>query len=222
MNSRALILYFAAIIIGISSCKKGNDDTAPVVGTTFLNVINAGADTLNFYQNGTRLNNTSNLYPLGSLGYMPVSVGLQNYQLKKAGSSNALVNLSLKLDTPKAYTLFVAGETPDKTFLLEDVFYADTTGAEIRIVNASPIAGAIDVTIGDVTHKNIAFKSATSFFHVSSGKNTLTITQTGSSTPLVTPGPLTLVTGSYYTVYTKGVLNGKGNAAFGARILTTL
>lgn len=222
MNSRALLLYLVAIIIGISSCKKGNADIAPVVETTYLNVINAGADTLNFYQNGTRLNNTSNLYPMGALGYINVSVGLQNYQLKKAGNPNTLVNLSLKLDTPKIYTLFVAGQTADKTFLLDDVFTADSTGAEIRIVNASPIAGTIDVTIGDVTHKNIAFKSATSFFHVSSGKNMLTITQTGSSTPLVTPGLLTLVTGTYYTVYTKGVLNGKGNEAFGARILTTL
>jgi len=53
------------------------------VQTTGLNVTNASTDTLNYYLNGTRVNNASSIYPLGSSGYIGVAVGQQNYQFKK-------------------------------------------------------------------------------------------------------------------------------------------
>lgn len=222
MNIRALILYFAVLVIGLSACKKENGDLVPVVNTTNLNVINASADTLNFYQNGTRLNNTSNLYPFGSLGYMSVAVGSQNYQFKRAGSSDALVGKVLALDTAVNYTLFVAGETPDKVFLLNDVFPVDSTiTVSIRFVNASPMAANVDVYIGDkFNYKNQAFKSATPFVGIASGKNALSIYEAGT-TNLLAGGTLTLVAGNSYTLFIKGVPKGTGNNVFGARIITT-
>src|SRR5476649_2415028 len=122
MNSRALILVFAGLVIGLLSCKKGNGDVLAAIQTTNLNVVNASADTLNFYGDGTRVNNGSNLYPDGSLGYLTVTSGAQSYQFKKAGNPNALVDVPLILDAStlnlqKLYSLFIAGETADKVFL---------------------------------------------------------------------------------------------------------
>jgi hypothetical protein len=225
MNIKALILVFAALVIGLSSCQKNGGDLIAVAQTTGLNVINASADTLNFYQNGTRLNNTSNLYPGGSLGYQAVTYGAQNYQFKKAGNANALVTIPLALDVSRLYTLFVAGETADKLFLLRDTLITDTgkvgtTSSRIRFVNASS-AGNLDVYIGSSFHySNRAFKSNTGFIRVTSGPNVLTIYQSGSTTPLLPPGTLTLAAGTSYTLFTKGTLNGTGNNAFAARILT--
>jgi hypothetical protein len=221
MNTKIPIFLFAVFVIGLASCKKGTGDLVPTVLTSSLDVINAGADTVNFYENGTRLNNTSNLYPLGTLGYLSVTAGAQNYQVKKAGNPNTLITIPLTLSAANGYTLFIAGETADKTFMLKDQLGTDTTkGAWIRFVNASPIDGTVDVTIGaKFSYKNIAFKSATPYTKVSGGLNLLTIYQSGSSTPLTTPGNLNLTVGGIYTLYTKGVLNGTGNSAIGARII---
>ncbi len=224
MNSRVLILVFAGLIMGLLSCKKGNGDVLATVQTTNLNVVNASADTLNFYDDGTRVNNGSNLYPDGSLGYQAVTAGAQSYQFKKAGSPNTLVDISLTLDVStlavqKLYSIFIAGETADKVIFTRDTLVSDT-GARVRFVNASPITGTLDVTIGNTfNYKKLAFKSATGFIHVNSGKNTLTIYQSGSTTPLA-QGTLTLNGSTSYTLFTRGQLNGTGNSAFAARILT--
>jgi len=219
MNRSALILVFAGLVIGLLSCKKGNGDVLATVQTTNLNVVNAGADTLNFYEDGTRVNNGSNLIPDGSLGYTTVTSGAQSYQFKKAGSPNALVDVPLTLDVSRLYSIFIAGETADKVFFTRDTLVSDT-GARVRFVNASPITGTLDVTIGNTfNYKKLAFKSATGFIHVNSGKNTLTIYQSGSTTPLAS-GTLTLSGSTSYTLFTRGQLNGTGNSAFAARILT--
>jgi len=219
MNRSALILVFAGLVIGLLSCKKGNGDVLATVQTTNLNVVNAGADTLNFYEDGTRVNNGSNLIPDGSLGYTTVTSGAQSYQFKKAGSPTALVDVPLTLDVSRLYSIFIAGETADKVFFTRDTLVSDT-GARVRFVNASPISGTLDVTIGNTfNYKKLAFKSATGFIHVNSGKNTLTIYQSGSTTPLAL-GTLTLSGSTSYTLFTRGQLNGTGNSAFAARILT--
>jgi hypothetical protein len=223
MNIKVSILLFAILITILTAC-KGDGDLPPVVITTNLNVINAGTDTVNFYQDGTRINNTSNLYPFGTLGYLLVAAGQQNYQFKKAGSSNTLVNIPLTLTASGLYTLFLAGETADQAFLLKDSLNSliSNTDVRIRFVNASPISGTLDVSIGNTfNYKNLAFKSATPYVEVSSGANTLAIYQSGSTTPLTPSGTLTLAAGFTYTLFTKGVLNGTGNSAFGARIVTS-
>jgi hypothetical protein len=218
MKISAVLLFFAFAVIGLSACTKVTDDT--IVGNTsnLLTVINASTDTLNFYQNGTRLNNTSNLYPFGQLSNLSVIVGNQNFQFKKAGSPNTLVNFpfTIKKDTIR-YTMFFAGESADKIFVIRDTLKIDTF-ARVRFVNASPVN--VDVAIGNgFNYKNLSFKSATPFIPLVGGKFALSIYQAGTTT-LLASGTLTLAKNNLYTLYTKGVLNGTGNNLFGARILT--
>ena len=115
MNIKIQFLLLFILLTGLSACQKASDlVTVPL--TSSVNVINAGADTLNFYQNGTRINNLSSFYPGGSLGYLAVTAGTQNYQFKKAGHPDALIDLPLTLAAKKQYSLFVAGQSADKVF----------------------------------------------------------------------------------------------------------
>jgi hypothetical protein len=215
------VLLFAISVIGLSACSKVSDDILVANNSTTLTVINASSDTLNFYQNGTRLNSTSNLYPFGQLSNLSVIVGDQNYQFKKAGNANTLVNALFSIQANTIYTMFTAGGSADKVFLLRDTLKNDSL-ARIRFVNASPINGTLDVTIGSAfNYKKLSFKSATPFVAMAGGKVALAIYQSGGTTPLAA-GTLTLTSGNSYTLYTKGVLNGTGNNLFGARILTVV
>src|ERR1700743_611236 len=96
MNNRCLILFFIAASMGLASCKN-NDNVFPKKVTTQINVVNASADTLNIFLNGTRQNNNSSLFPGGQSFYLNVPAGMLNYQFKKAGASAVLFGVPLTL-----------------------------------------------------------------------------------------------------------------------------
>lgn len=218
-----LSIYFLFLMFGVaslSSCSKPEDDIFVTNRTTNITVINAGPDTLNIYQKGTRLNAGSTLLPGGQYTSLQVSTGTSNYQFKKAGRAEVLIDAPFTIDTAGTYTLFVGGQTADRTFLLRDSLpKRDTT--YIRFVNASPIENTLDVSVGDnFNFKKVAFKTATSFIPVINGKVALSIRQTGDTTQIA-KGTLTLTRNYTYTLFTKGVLKGTGTNLFGARILIT-
>jgi len=174
MNIKVLSLLLIVIIAGFAAC-KATGDIAPVLTTTNLNIVNADTNALNFYQNGSRLNQISSLAPSSESGYITVSLPPTPtiYQFKIAGSSNYLINgYELTLDTFKYHSLFAAGETADKVFLVTDVAPASgtVTQAAIRFVNASPATTGLTVSFnGGPTFANQAFKSASGFTLIGSG-----------------------------------------------------
>jgi len=220
MNNRFSVLFFVAGIIGLASCKNNDEVFAPVV-STYLNVVNASADTLNFYLNGTRQNNSSSLYPTGQSLYLTVPAGQQNYQFKKAGAFVNLFSVPLNLKDSTDYSLYVYGASASQTFTTTDVLltytaHPDTT--QIRFVNISPDAGSLNVAIGDtLSFSSQAFKSSTPFGLTGGGLKEVKITQVGAVTPLKDT-IITFQPGFTYTLFSKGLLNGKGNAAFGIGI----
>ena len=214
-----LLLLLTVLAFGLASCKK-TDDASATVQTTGLNVVNASSDTLNYYLNGTRINNASSIYPLGSSGYLQVAIGEQNYAFKRPRSSEVLMSLPLALDSGKTYSLYVAGRSPDLTFSTIDTLAVDTgRRAMIRFVNASPDAGTLDVMVGDtVNFKVRAFKTATVFLPVNAGEKHIRVYQSGSATAKIDE-TRTLIGGRVYTLFTKGKLNGAGSAALGTGLI---
>lgn len=223
---------FFVVVTGLFSCK--DKDLPPVVNpTTPLTVVNATGDTINYYLNGTRQNNLSNLFPGGSTGYLNISTGTQNYQFKKAGSANVLFSAPFTLDTANYYSMFVGGESADKAFLTVDsltdaatILSADTTFtiAMLRFVNASPDAGAVDVTFSKsdtlqatITNKN--FKYAGPFSRLKIAANHVRVYLTGTATPKIDT-TLTFLQGNIYTLFTKGSVNAKGTSAFSISLIT--
>jgi len=213
------LLYLFIIAMAIS-CKSG-DDIAPVYKTSVLNVVNADVNALNIYQNGTRLNNNSPIGSGSASGYMSVKYGEQKYQLKIADPNKPdyiISDYTLTLDTLKSYSLFVAGETPDKLFLIDDVPPASSTQPAIRFVNTLPGNVNLNVTIGSASFTNVPFKIASGFINVNTGVNAIKIYQAGSATPIV-DDVLNLTGGSVYTVFTTGSISGTGSNKLTAKLM---
>jgi hypothetical protein len=221
MNTRTSILLFVFALSGLFSCKNNDEVFAPKV-SAFINVVNASADTLNFYLNGTRQNNTSSLYPGGQSLYITVPDGEQNYQFKKAGGFNVLFNVPLNLQDSTNTSLYIYGESAGQAFTTNDALlsytaHPDTT--QIRFVNVSPDAGSLNVTVGDtLSFMSQAFKSSTAFALIGGGQKEVKITQVGAVSALKDT-TIVFQPGGIYTLISKGLLNGKGNAAFGVGVI---
>ena len=221
MNIRLLALLSIVLVMGLSSCKKNND--APVIKPIdSLSIVNASADTINFYLNGTRLN-ASNILPTGATAYYQISSGDQVYQVKKPFNSatnavQTLFSIPLTLEPHHYYSLFIAGETASQTFITPDVLMEDdSTGTcLVRFVNASPDAGNLDFVVNGTKIPNQAFKTASSFVLVAASDTLVPISvyHAGSATPIIS-GTYNLTTGTSFTFFSKGTLTGTGNSAFG-------
>jgi len=228
MNIRFFALLFFAVLTGFMSCK--NKDVPPATPLqAYLNVVNVSQDTIKYYINGTRQNNASNLFVGGSTSYLGVISGNQNYKFSKGnGDFGTLFTTTYDLVDSVNYSLFVAGTTPDKSFLVADpllmaynILAADTTDtlgtqSTIRFVNASPDAGLLNVTVGagdTVNVNNAAFKYAGPYMLFTSGLKEVKVYQAGSTIPKIDI-MITFQALSRITLFTKGLVNGKGTSAF--------
>jgi len=220
MITRYTILLFIAAIIGLVSCKN-NDNVFPTVTYTDLTVVNASPNILNFYLDGTRQNNTSSLFPTGYVAHLALPAGLQNYQFKIPGSSSVLFSDPLNFNARTFYSLYVTGESAGGAFSHADTLYIDTIQniATVRFVHAAPDAGNLDVYVGDtVNFKARTFKTTSVFLAVGSGQKEVKIYQQGSLIPKIDT-TITILPNQVYTLFAKGLLNGKGNAVFDVGIV---
>lgn len=221
MNIRVKALFIIGIVAGLSSCKKNND--APTSqATTSLNFINASTNTINFFLNGTRITSTSSASsysPGGTLGYLPVVSGTQNYQVKIAGPNtpNPLFSLTQTFDAGKSYSVYVSGQTAESLFFTNDVFVRPgADSVKLRFVNALPDAGTMAVTfktvdkldtkttkgvvIGTGKFDNVPYKTTTDFIKTKSGVFIFSIYPVSSPANIL-PDTLTLGSGKIYTIY---------------------
>jgi len=84
----------------------------------------------------------------------------------------------------------------------------------VRFVNASPDAGLLNVFVGDtVNFKSRAYKTSTVFLPTGSGQKEVKIYQVGVATPKVDT-VIAFRPGRIYTLFSKGLINGKGNSVF--------
>jgi hypothetical protein len=217
MNKRFSVLGFIAAVITVFYSCKNNDEVFAKKVTTGLNIVNASVDTLNFFLNGSRLNSLSSLYPLGQTFYLSVPDGVQNYQFKKAGTSAVLFSLPENLADSIYTSIYVYGPSASETLKTTDNLpniSATPDSAQVRFVNVSPDAGALDVAVGDtVSFTSAAFKSSSAFAPLLNGVKEIKVYQTGT-TNLLKDTSVVLQPGYTYTLYTKGLLKGTGSATF--------
>jgi hypothetical protein len=215
------------LLVAFIACKKTNNDAPTTKLTTVLNVVNASADTVNFYLNGTRLNSKSNLFPYITSGYMPVLAGTQNYQVKKAFNTatstvQQLFNISLDLDTAQNYSLFIAGETQAQAFKTIDTLKSDTSSSTclVRFVNASPDANTYDLAVGSATKlTGKSFGKGSSFLSADTGSKVPVILYQAGTTTEVANGTVSLLPQKSYTIYSTGKLNGTGSSKLNLAIM---
>lgn len=219
MKIRLSALFVIALIAGLVACKKKYDDAPAFVPKVALCVLNASADTINIYQNGSRINTTSAILPGYFTRYDSVPRGKQIYEIKKpfnisTGIVQNLFSITVQ-DTSLRQTLFVTDEKADDAFRTTDIFKTDSVTTDstcfLRLVNTSPGSGALNMTFGTATVSgSIPFKGYSDFTLVNlykdasvTGVTALKIFSAGSSTPLFVDS-VSLNPGTNYTVYTLG------------------
>jgi hypothetical protein len=212
MKTRLAALFFIIAITVLASCKS-NDNVFTKKVSTAINVVNASADNINFYVNGTRQNNSSALTPGGQTFYLTVPAGAQNFQIKKDGSPDYLISIPLNLKDSLYHSLYIAGESLDKTLVTIDTLIVDTNKVQLRFVHTTPGAGIFDVKIGDTLKFRSAFKTSSSFLSVGSGLKEIKVFETGSSTPKIDT-IVSMSPNKGYTIFTKGTLTGTGGSKF--------
>jgi hypothetical protein len=163
------------------------------------------------------------LFPGGYSGYDPIPSGSEDIQFKKPGGFSVLFSVPLKLQDSINYSLYLTGLSSSAAFIGIDTL--DTTGFgqsylyyKIRFVNASPNTGNLDVYVGagdSIKFKSRAFKTTSVFVLGGAGAETVEVFPAGSavtSTPLLDT-TITFDGSNFYTLFTKGQLNGKGSSA---------
>lgn len=215
-------MFVIILLVGLASCKKKYDDAPTIASKVALDFLNTSTDTINIYQNGSRLNTTSAILPGYFTGYYPVPEGQQIFEIRKPFNVNTgvvqnLFSITLPADTNFYHTLFVTDGKVEDAFRTTDNFQTDTVKATrdstcfIRLVNSSPGSGPLVMQYGSVTISNgLPFKSYTDFTKVSTTKDAsvtglvaLKIFNAGSSAPFYTDS-VSLNAGTNYTVYTLG------------------
>jgi hypothetical protein len=227
MIIRLLALLSIVFILGLTSCKKNND--APVsTKRDSLMMINASADTVNLYLNGTRLNNNSDLAPGIFTIYYSVPFGAQAFQVKKKFNPitsivQPLFTVIYPADGHPYHSLFVVDETLANAFFTVDTlaFVVDSNSSStcyVRFVNASIDAGNLDFTANSTKFSNQAFKTGSGFKRIAVSTSTdtpamINVYHTGQTAPIIKES-YQLIPGNAYTFWTQGKLNGTGNLIF--------
>jgi len=216
MIYRLSLLFFIVVIVGMVSCKN-NDEVFATPLPTYVNVVNASGDILNFYLNGTRQNNSSSLYPGNQSFYLVVPAGTDNFQFKKAGDFNVLFSVPLTLKDSVNTTLYVSGESTSNTFHTVD--FLDTTNIinlpqmRIRFVNASSDAGALNAFVDSTSYSAVPYQTTSNFTLMGDGPKEIKIYQAKSDS-LLKDTTIIFQPAHIYTLFSRGLIKGKGAAAF--------
>lgn len=199
----------------LSSCLKSHDnDNQPAKPLAALTVINASPDApaLDFFLNTDRVN-TSPL-PLGSyINYFNAYAGTTTATFYQSGTSTVAAQDTITLGSNHYYSLFFANvKAKADLILLRDSIIRPASGSiSVRLVNASPDAGPVDLVVkgsGAKIVQSEPYKSASDFLPVSvNATDSLQVRQAGSPTVLATVPASKFVNGTVYTVWLYGLAN---------------
>jgi hypothetical protein len=201
--------------LAISSCIKNNsDNNTPQQPISALEVINASPDAgpVDFFINAD-LVNSSGLATGQYINYFNVYSGIKTATFFQQGTSTTIVRDTINFVANKTYSLFLANlrATPDAFLLADSANSPAGSTAAIRLVNASPDAGAVDLVInsGTATASNVIYKKASLFLpiNITGVSDTLKVTKAGTNIVLATAPIISLQSGAIYTVWLSGLAN---------------
>ncbi|EHQ28415.1 DUF4397 domain-containing protein [Mucilaginibacter paludis] len=208
-------LLAASFAVGsILSCNKNNSDLVEIPATpgkvAFYNLI-PNSSAINMYVNGTRQNSNRIDYEYSS-GYMSIAQGQQLISFKYDDTRNDVFTPGVNINIPAGNTtIFVAGKSASDLIYSRDTAVVDTLSykPKFRFINASSDSPAYDVSINKVSITKQAYKSVSAFNRVDTGKVTLKVNVSGTSTSLLST-QITLQASTIYTMYLYGSYKGSG------------
>jgi hypothetical protein len=202
------------MVFMLSSCLKNHNDNTPAQPVAALAVIDAspGTTALDFYLNTDRVT-ASPLTPGTFLTYFTAYAGNRTASFNQAGTSTVAAHDSVTLVANKYYSLFLANTltTPDLILARDSISKPASGTISVRLVNASPDAGPIDLLVKSTATKLVQsepYKGVSSFAGATIGlSDTLQVVKAGTSTVLAIVPTAKLTTNSVYTVWLYGFAN---------------
>lgn len=219
-----IALIAVLCLLQFSSCLKDNNNYVAPPPTALLMVIQGSPDAPSeaLFLDNNRVNNPPFNYG-DNIGYFNAYTGERNVILNDYNSGTRIASDTMRLNSNVAYSLFLANTytKPDFILLTDSIAQPASGKATIRLVNASPNAGSVDLTANSTTIvTGKGYKGSSVFKSVDGGTNyNFTILKTGTNTVLAELDNVPIRTGSVYTVWLHGLANGTGNSALKADII---
>ncbi|MBN9428608.1 MAG: DUF4397 domain-containing protein [Burkholderiales bacterium] len=222
LSRRAVLAFSLAAIASLAGCAKGLDDEARV---RFANVTAAGIS-LDVYRDSNEVFDSA---AAGSItDYKDVEHASNTWSLRTDGASSLLASATLSLASKTHYTMLGYGSEGNLQLqLLEETNSTPSSGyAKLRVFNAAPDAGTLDVFVSDdaqdlssasTTVSSAAYGSATSFVTIASGNQRLRVTASGDRSDLRLD--LRQVTLSSQSIVTLVIAPGRGGVLVDALLL---
>jgi hypothetical protein len=148
--------------------------------------------------------------------YKELSDDLHAFRVRPAGqdSSQPLAENSENLGGGRHYTIVVMPGTNDKTTLYvvnDNITAPPADKAQVRVINASPDAGEIDVVQKQENKElfsGVNIETGTTYMNVDPMMMTLEVRQEGQDKPIVTVPNANFEKGKFYTIVVTGKMKG--------------
>ncbi len=225
-SKRFVAGLFAVCLLSLtlSSCLKDHS-TVPATPVALLSVIqdSPGQTPLDFTLDGMRVNANQIAYG-GGLDYFRAYVGKRTAAFTRSGTGGTIFSDTLTLKQNFAYTLCLVGKSATPGFLvLTDAITQPASGsANLRFVNLSPDAPAVDLAVKDgaVLVANKGFKGFSDFAPIVGKTYTFEIRQAGTNTVLTTLTNVSINSGYVYTIYLRGLAGATDATKLTADLIT--
>lgn len=209
----------------ISACSdKDNDLVLPAAA---LSITHASYDTKAFdlFVNEDKASKDAISFT-NTTAYLSIYSGKNKFTIRKAGERDTLKTAELDLKISETYSLFVANakdteETIDYVLIKDDLTAPKEGEAKIRLVNMSPESTPLTLSVKEAKSnlfENIAFQKAADFKGLAA--ETYSFDVKGSSGEvLFSLEGVKIEKGKIYTLWTKGIAKGSGDAEFGVKVI---
>jgi hypothetical protein len=152
-------------------------------------------------------------------GFVQVPPATYNVKVTPAGNPGVIaINANLALARGVEYSVFAVGRLAAiEPLVLTDNRRRVATQAKVRILHASPTAGAVDLYVlapgaalatATPAFTNVPFKADTGYVSLAGGSYDVVVTPTGSRTPAIGPARITVGNGGVYTIAARDAVGG--------------
>ncbi len=201
-------------------------------GESKIRIVNASPDNsiVSFFINDT-LKTPQALNFLERTNYQTTSAGTHQVFTKVSGNEVNNSRTKFFFRNNYSYTIFVSGKISKDSLIYvstEDNLTAPATStkAKVRFINVSPNSASLEAVFSTVitdsvaNFSNVNFRASSLYQEFTPGTYIIKIRKTGQKIALANGTNFSVSAGKIYTVWVKGLLNGTGDFALSARMLS--
>jgi hypothetical protein len=204
-------LVALASLVFMAGCSLNNDspgNSQPITPVSYISLYNASPNAPELRMSVDNMNVGVELDYGDYTGYLPFRTGERTFQFGPSGADNVTIDTTVTLSEGKAYSVFVADDYNKASIIVTNDNSPDPSAgkAKVRLINLSPDAGAMQVSLKGGGSNLIApegFKHVSEFGEIVADAYDLEVTQPDGSVKLSLPN-IVFHSGKFYTIVVKG------------------